>query len=332
MAFKKTMIMATAALLAAGAVGGLVGGGLAVARQDRSEPGVRLASEVVASASAFEHYTRVASAISPRFGGGGHVASALAEGAAYKPEQIEAGMIAYGAIAALQEAAFIDGVRDTARGMGREALVGRLLVSPEAVVEIDGAGQAAARAKAALAERGGSLGQAGRAVKQSAYDIQHDSWSKGLIEDNAGRLDRVKRLSATPFSPSDDDAGRLIQAAAGARDGYGQGGALTPITTRSAALAALAVLGAAGDEDVARLTPVLSDRKANFCMKMAKLNLYQCLAVAGPHYEDVFCLGQHAMIDTAQCVAEATGDKGPAAATTLARRASGVSIPVGSAH
>jgi len=24
-------------------------------------------------------------------------------------------------------------------------------------------------------------------------------------------------------------------------------------------------------------------------MKMAKLNLYQCLAVAGPHYEDVFC-------------------------------------------
>jgi hypothetical protein len=39
---------------------------------------------------------------------------------------------------------------------------------------------------------------------------------------------------------------------------------------------------------------------------MAKLNLYQCLASAGPHYEDIFCLGQHAMIDPGQCVVEAT--------------------------
>jgi hypothetical protein len=42
------------------------------------------------------------------------------------------------------------------------------------------------------------------------------------------------------------------------------------------------------------------------CLKMAKLNLYQCLASAGPHYEDIYCLGQHAMIDPGQCVIEAT--------------------------
>ena len=39
---------------------------------------------------------------------------------------------------------------------------------------------------------------------------------------------------------------------------------------------------------------------------MAKLNLYQCLASAGPHYEDIYCLGQHAMIDPGQCVVDAT--------------------------
>ena len=38
---------------------------------------------------------------------------------------------------------------------------------------------------------------------------------------------------------------------------------------------------------------------------MAKLNYFQCLSVAGPHYEDVFCLGKHAIGDTAQCVVEA---------------------------
>ena len=43
------------------------------------------------------------------------------------------------------------------------------------------------------------------------------------------------------------------------------------------------------------------------CMSMSKLNLYQCLAVAGPHYEDVFCLGQHAMMDTGKCMIKAAG-------------------------
>ena len=42
-------------------------------------------------------------------------------------------------------------------------------------------------------------------------------------------------------------------------------------------------------------------------MNLSKLNLYQCLAVARPHYEDVFCLGQHAMMDTGRCVIKASG-------------------------
>jgi hypothetical protein len=40
---------------------------------------------------------------------------------------------------------------------------------------------------------------------------------------------------------------------------------------------------------------------------MAKLNLYQCLAVSRPHYEDVFCLGQHIMMDTGRCMIKAAG-------------------------
>ena len=40
---------------------------------------------------------------------------------------------------------------------------------------------------------------------------------------------------------------------------------------------------------------------------MSKLNLYQCLSVAKPYYEDVFCLGQHILLDTAQCVTKAAG-------------------------
>jgi hypothetical protein len=308
--------------------------GFAVARQERSAPGVSLAHDVVAAASAFETYTRGAGTISAGFENGGGVADALVKSAAYQPQQLEAGMVAYGAIAALQEEAFIDGVRQAARETSREALIERLEANPEAVVEIDGVGAAASRAQAALLKRGAPLGVTGKAVKQAAYDIQRQDWSKATVADNAGRLAKVKAMSAAFFAPGGDDAGRLIQAATAPREAGGFGGeggaAVTPVTVRSAALAALAVLGAAGDEDVGRLDKVMHEEKSGFCMKMAKLNLYQCLAVAGPHYEDVFCLGQHALIDTAQCVTSAAGG-GAVAAATPAQQAPavrGFTIPV----
>ncbi|KRA61651.1 hypothetical protein ASD79_05930 [Caulobacter sp. Root655] len=334
---KYPVLWAASALVAVTAISGF-----ATARQERSAPGVSLARDVVAAASAFETYTRGAGTISAAFKNGGGVAQALATGAAYQADQLDAGMVAYGAIAALQETAFIDGVRQAARNTPPDVLIARLTENPESVIEIDGVGAAASRAQAALLQRATPLGVTGRAVKQSAYDIQHQDWSKDPIADSAGRLARVKAMSAALFVPGDEDGGRLILSATAPRDDNGSpgfggsaegGAAFTPVTVRAAALAALAVLGAAGDDDVARLDTVMHEKKSGFCMKMAKLNLYQCLAVAGPHYEDVFCLGQHALIDTAQCVTDAAGGaRVPTASpmmTAAPRRAPGLFIPVG---
>ena len=308
---KYPILWATSAVVAVVALSATFIGGGAVARQERSAPGVSLAHDVVAAASAFETYTRGAGAISAGFSSGDTVADALAKGGAYQPEQLDAGMIAYGAIAALQEERFIDGVRQAARETPPEVLIARLEDNPESVIEIAGVGAAASRAQAVLRGRAAPLGVTGRTVKQAAYDIQHQDWSKRPIADTAGRLARIKAMSAQFFKPGEDDTGRLIQAATAPRDDNGAGAeggaAFTPVTVRAAALAALAVLGAAGDDDVAKLDKVMHEKKSGFCMKMAKLNLYQCLAVAGPHYEDVFCLGQHALIDTAQCVNDAAG-------------------------
>ncbi|MET3663504.1 hypothetical protein [Caulobacter sp. 1776] len=321
------MFKRKAALVAVGVV--VLGAGVAGARQERGAPGVSLAQSVVAAASAFEHYTHHAGAISAGFRGGDDVAQALRQGAAYKPDQFEEGMIAYGAIAALQERDFVEGVRRAGREIGPEALAQRLTAQPDAVMEIEGVGPAAARVQAVLLRQSAPLASTGRAVKQSAYDIQHQDWSKGSIVDTAGRLARVKSISNTAFSPDDGDASRLIQSATERQETGGAegGGAFTPVTARAAALAALAVLGAAGDADAASLTPVLHDPKADSCVKMAKLNLYQCLAVAGPHYEDVFCLGQHALMDTAQCVSDAAGG---ARMSPAPARSRGFTVPVAS--
>jgi hypothetical protein len=73
------------------------------------------------------------------------------------------------------------------------------------------------------------------------------------------------------------------------------------VVARGVALAALSVLGENG-----KARSLMTEPRSGFCLRLAKLNLYQCLASAGPHYEDVYCLGQHAMIDPGQCVVDAT--------------------------
>ena len=82
-----------------------------------------------------------------------------------------------------------------------------------------------------------------------------------------------------------------------------------------AVLAALTVLG----ED-SRAKGLMSEPRTGSCLRIAKLNLYQCLASAGPHYEDIYCLGQHAMIDPGQCVVDAT--RAPAARQVAMTKAS----------
>jgi hypothetical protein len=93
------------------------------------------------------------------------------------------------------------------------------------------------------------------------------------------------------------------------------------------ALAALAVLGRAGDDQAQRIDALLDEPLSAQCLKMAKLNEYQCLAVAGPHYEDLFCLGNHAMMDTGKCIVGAAGGASQATALAEADRRS-VLVPV----
>ena len=80
---------------------------------------------------------------------------------------------------------------------------------------------------------------------------------------------------------------------------------------RSVALAALASIGQATDEDAPRLGWLTDDYYLDHCLAEAKLALFECLAVARPNYEDVFCTGQHAMKDTGGCAVIGAGGAVP---------------------
>ncbi len=304
------------AAVAVAALGSAAWIGMAVADNGPTAAGAQLPGEVVTAASAFSAYMDKASGVSSRFTGGESVAQALKTGAAYEPSLFLEGMIGFGAMAAMQDGRFIHGVEAAAAQAGdRQALAERIAAQPELVLQFEGAPEAAGHVQAALHSRVASLlGTAGQ-VKQAAYAIQHQSWSTVRVVDGSARLLQLKAISSSRFTPSDGDNAHLIQVVAGSSQSAGVEAAQpTPTVLRALALAAEADLGAAKDGDLPKLQPLLAERATTDCLRIAKLNLYQCMAVAGPQYEDVFCLGQHELMDTAQCVTKAVGEPAPGVA------------------
>jgi len=241
-------------------------------------------------AAPFEAFTRRAAGIDPTFANPAEIGAQLRTAAGYEPRQLEAGMIAYAAMAAMQEPRFVQTVRAGGRDLGR-----RLASDPDAALDLPGGAAAAARANAALARRGEALAGAGARVKKTSYSIQHQAWSRARIPNGPQRLAALKQ--AAGYRAEAADRARLSAAIA---EGGRRGGA-SPVIARGVAVAALTVLG---QDSAAR--GLMSERNAGQCLRSAKLNYHQCLAAAGTHYEDIYCLGVHAMSDPGQCVVEAT--------------------------
>lgn len=253
-------------------------------------PYIGVDGALASRASAFEAFTRKATAIDASFSGPGQIAERLRTAAGYEPKELEAGMIAYAALAAMQEPAFVAGVKAKGRDVSR-----RLATDPAAALDLPGGQAAAQRANAALARRGEALADAGARVKKTSYSIQHQAWSRARLTNGPQRLAAVKQ--AAGYRPEAADRARLTAAIS---EGGRRGGA-SPVVARGVALAALTVLG----QDAAG-RPLLSEMKSGQCLRTAKLNYHQCLAAAGTHYEDIYCLGVHAMRDPGQCVVDAT--------------------------
>jgi len=181
-------------------------------------------------------------------------------------------------------------VRFGGRDLGR-----RLAYDPDSAVNLPGGPAAAARANAALASRGEALAEAGRRMKKTSYSVQHQTWSRARIPDAPQRLAAVKRAAGYHA-----DAGDRARLTAAISDG-GRRGGTSPLVARGVAVAALTILSQDGAAQ-----SLMNEPRTGQCLRIAKLNYHQCLAAAGTHYEDIYCLGVHAMTDPGQCVVDAT--------------------------
>lgn len=275
-------------------------------------PPVSLSSKLIEQASAYRAYVEHGAAISPAFANGQQVSDSVRAGAAYQPDQLLRGAIVYGAIAALQDPAFVAGVRSyVSDAAQRQKIAFEIMKDPAYAVGISGSASAAGLVVNALGEDGRKLLEQGRQVKKAAYDVQHSPWSKQEVVGRDARLLQAKELSTQPGLGETAETARLQQASVGAAPlGLAAPAAAppySPLVVRSLALAALAALGYADDASLDSVTPLAADPTTATCLKMSKLNLYQCLAVAKPYYEDVFCLGEHILSDTGACLIKSAG-------------------------
>jgi hypothetical protein len=290
-------------------------------------PPITLSSTIVERASAFRGYMQRAGAISPNFQDGEQIQSSLKVAVAYEPKQFLSGATAYAAVLALQDPTFVASVRGFAVDpTQRQQIINQLVADPAYAVGFKGSDTAAARIIDTLNADGVKVYTAGKAVKQAAYDVQRSPWSKATVLDRDGRLAYAKTMSATPGLADSADVAALQQASMGVVPLVNAPPAVPattatiapaaprsapppykPLVIRGLAVAALAALGAAGDNNLTTIDAVMAEPASAMCLNMSKLNLYQCLAVSKPHYEDMFCLGQHIMIDTGMCVIKASG-------------------------
>lgn len=244
------------------------------------------------------------------------IQAAIRKGAAYDPAQLSRGMIAYGAVLALQSPEFVAGVRQFAVDPEqRQRMVAQIIADPAYAATLPGAPSAAGLIIETLGKDASAVRAIADGIEQDAYTIQERNdprrrWATVHIANREERLEGAKTISANPMLPTAEEASRLFQAA---NTGSGlnisaatRSPPYTPPVTRSLAIAALAALGAAGDEARVNTDALVMETNNEFCLNMSKLMLYQCLAAARPSYEDMFCLGRHIVRDLATCTTEAT--------------------------
>ena len=277
-------------------------------------PAVSLNEGVAQAASIYVAFMRDAQTIQAGFTSAEAIQAAIRKGAAYEPAQLSRGMIAYGSILALQSPEFVQGVRTFAIDPAiRQQIIARIVADPAYAATLPGADAAAGLIVDTIGRDSAAMLVIADAVEGDAYTIQERNdprrrWATVHIADRVTRLEGAKALSAVQMLPSAEESARLF-AAANSGSGLAlaparSGPPYTPAVVRSLALAALAALGAGGEDARANTEALTVEQNSEFCLNMSKLMLFQCLAASRPSYEDMFCVGRHVARDLATCTAQ----------------------------
>lgn len=256
---------------------------------------------------------------------------------AHAAKDISSGWVAYAALVAASTPEFAQALqkdmKKSERGLkGRDAFLARLSADPSYARKLKGADAAAARVLEMTAQDSLRLARLGEAFKSQAYAMQKTAWGKQRIAASSERLSEAEAYARTrapapapalPVSRNGAVTAPVLASASGAwAPDWGAAGAAGVNSEPNAQVIMDRVLNLAARYSVGAMNEKIVDvyaknDRADQCLSMATLTLRQCIAATRTPYEEAFCLGEHALIDTASCVgwvaganAGATADSG----------------------
>ncbi|HUG63381.1 MAG TPA: hypothetical protein VMP03_16160, partial [Methylomirabilota bacterium] len=151
-------------------------------------PAVSLNEGVAQAAAIYVTFMRDVGSIQAGFTSAESIQAAIRKGAAYEPNQLSRGMIAYGSILALQSPEFVQGVRTYAPDPAvRQEVIARIVADPAYAATLPGADAAAGLIIETIGRDSAAMLVIADAVEEDAYTIQ-------------GRGDPRRRWATTPVA------------------------------------------------------------------------------------------------------------------------------------
>lgn len=248
---------------------------------------------------------------------------------AHTAEELSRGWVAYAALVAADTPAFREALekeissRKKVNGLsGADAFFAKLAKDPAYPRQLAGADEAISRVLAMTKHDAARFATLGEAFKEQAYALQKTSWGKAKIPTGSVRLSDAEsfarsRPSATaPTFASVTEKGVTSPSLASVNSAWnpdwgkdvGSGRMTEPnaqvIMNRVLHLAARYSVGGVNAKTV---DVYAKNDKSNSCLSFAALTLKQCIAATRAPYEEAFCLGEHALNDTASCIGWVAG-------------------------
>lgn len=248
---------------------------------------------------------------------------------AHKSDDLSSGWVAYAALVAADTPAFREALekevasKKKVNGMtGADAFFAKLAADPAYPRQLKGADEAMSRVLAMTTHDAARFTALGEAFKEQAYAMQKTSWGKSKIPASSARLSDAEsyarsRPSATaPSLASITEKGVTAPSLSSANAAWnpewgkdaGSGRMTEPnaqvIMNRVMNLAARYAVSGVSEKTVAVYA---KNDKSNSCLSFAALTLKQCIAATRAPYEEAFCLGEHALNDTASCIGWVAG-------------------------
>ena len=132
-------------------------------------PPIVLSARVLDMASEYRAYMRRTAALTAHFQNGDAIEKSLAQAETYEPQQLVRGAVAYAAVIALQDPAFVAGVRVYAANRGvRKDFADRIIADPYYITGMPGAGTAANMIMTARHNHGQKMSELGGKIRLAA--------------------------------------------------------------------------------------------------------------------------------------------------------------------